>query len=156
MPVIASNSLMIYNVYVMMVYCVYIMGVHGCLARLSLNRFGVEVLTRAEIWFKVSDSPAPLADSVMMSTLSIWKMRQWGRGLATHTHMQRLRKWSHWHFIPVLYILDPKPRWHRFNSIVFCLLVQALIRIALILHRFELRSVNRCICSSIKRIHTHP
>jgi len=32
--------------------------------------------------------------------------------------------------------------------------MQSLICIALILHCFELWSVNRCICSSIKRIYT--
>ena len=35
---------------------------------------------------------------------------------------------------------------HSVNSIVFCLFMQYLICIALILHCFELRSVNRCIC----------
>src|SRR6218665_688291 len=33
--------------------------------------------------------------------------------------------------------------------------MQSLICIVLIWHCFELRSVNRCICSSIKRIYTH-
>src|SRR6218665_2458803 len=33
--------------------------------------------------------------------------------------------------------------------------MQSLIYIALILHCFELRSVNRCICAAIKRTHIH-
>jgi len=33
-------------------------------------RFRVQVPAREEIWFKISDPPAPLANSAMMSTLT--------------------------------------------------------------------------------------
>jgi len=45
-------------------------------AGMLIERFGAQILARAEIWFKISASPVPLANSAMMSTLTVhchWK-----------------------------------------------------------------------------------
>jgi len=38
---------------------------------MPIERFRVEILARAEIWFEISVPPAPLANSAMMSTLTV-------------------------------------------------------------------------------------
>src|SRR6218665_3620050 len=39
-------------------------------AGLPIERSGVQIPARAEIWFEISASPVPLANSAMMSTLT--------------------------------------------------------------------------------------
>ena len=47
-------------------------------------KFGIQIPARAEIWFEISVSSVPLANSAMMS------IRR-GRGLSTGSHMPKLR-----------------------------------------------------------------
>ena len=57
---------------------------------------GREVGPRLKFFLEISAEPRPLANLAMMSTLTIrcqcWRMRWWGRGLATHLHMLRKMK----------------------------------------------------------------
>jgi len=66
--------------------------------------FGVQILARAEIWLEISTPPAPQPTHqwwVHWQHTVSGKKRRWGRRLATHPHMPRLRKWSRYHFIPM-------------------------------------------------------